>query len=321
MRPMTLDRGRLNWGVFLIVLGAVPLAYNRGAISIDTVSDLWRFWPLVLIGLGLGIVLSRTPWAFIGGLVVAACLGLVLGSLLAVGPHVGCGPGSGPSHTFEYDGSFTASNPQVRLDLQCGSARVDTSSDERWHVHGSTNGDEPAVSSTPASLDVRQGNRNGWFINRGDDRWEVMLPPNLGSLSAKVDAGEARFSLAGATLASASFSVNAGSLNVDLSAARIESLRLSTNVGSSSLILDGSSDISGEITNNVGSTDICLPAGLGLRVSYNGNLGSENFSGAGLAIVNGAWQTAGYETAIYKANFTIKNSVGSVTLNPAGGCK
>src|SRR5664280_2971296 len=76
---MGVDRGRLNWGVFFIVLGAVPLAYHQGAVSSSAIGEAWRLWPLILVGIGLGFVLSRTPAAFLGGLVVAATLGLVLG--------------------------------------------------------------------------------------------------------------------------------------------------------------------------------------------------------------------------------------------------
>jgi len=96
---MKLNRGRLNWGVFFIVLGAVPLAYRQGAVPLSTLSDAWRLWPLVLVGIGLKIVLSRTPAYFVGGLVVAACLGLVVGSLFAIGPQFGCGNQGGNAST------------------------------------------------------------------------------------------------------------------------------------------------------------------------------------------------------------------------------
>ena len=318
---MTLNRSRLNWGVFFIVLGAVPLAYNQGAISADTVGQLWRLWPLVLIGIGLGIVLSRTPAAFIGGITVAACLGLVVGSAFAVGPDIGCGDGGGPDRSFSRDGSFDGTNSSVVLELQCGSARVTTSSDNTWHIDGSVKRDDPSVVSTPTSLTIRQRNRGDWFPNRGADHWDVSLPSGVGDLSATLDAGDASFSLAGTTVSRASFSVNAGSLKIDLSAAQVNYLTLSTNVGSSTLILDGASNTTGRISSSVGSTDICAPAGLGLRIRYSGSLASENFAGAGLGIDNGAWQTPGYDTAAYKADLTIDSSVGSVTLNPAGGCK
>jgi hypothetical protein len=317
---MTLDRARLNWGVFLIVLGAVPLAYNRGAISMDTVADLWRLWPLILIGIGLGLVLSRTPGAFVGGVMVAACLGLVIGGLLTVGPRVGCGQDTGPAHAFTRDGVLDGQS-RVVLELQCGSAQVTSSSDQSWHVSGSVRGQDPSITSSATQLTISQGDQNNWFVNRRYDDWQVSLPAEFAELSAQIDAGDATYRLAGLTISRATFSVNAGSLQVDLSAARVANLSLSTSVGSASLILDGSSSTTGRISNSVGSTEICAPAGLGLRIRYNSSLGSDNFQGAGLGLQSGAWQTPNYDTAVYKADLTIDNSVGSVTLNPAGGCK
>src|SRR5450755_3618904 len=116
---MRVNRGRLNWGVFLIVFGAVPLVYNQGVVSSSTLSDAWRLWPLVLVGLGLGFVLSRTPASFVGGLVVAVFLGLVLGSVFAVGPKLGCGNGDTTANSFSRDGTFDGS-AEVELNLQCG---------------------------------------------------------------------------------------------------------------------------------------------------------------------------------------------------------
>ena len=54
---MRVDRGRLNWGIFFIVLGAVPLAYQQGLVSSSAVDDAWRLWPLVIVGIGLAFVL------------------------------------------------------------------------------------------------------------------------------------------------------------------------------------------------------------------------------------------------------------------------
>jgi hypothetical protein len=318
---MAIHRARLYWGVFFIVLGGVPLAYNQGAVAMDTVEQLWRFWPVILIGIGLAIVLSRTPASIVGGLVVAASLGLVFGSLLAVGPEIGCGPDKGPSHTFVRSGTFDGSSPSVHLDLQCGTAQVTASSDDRWQIDASIRGEDPGVIATSNSLTIRQGDRHGWFFNRSYDLWDILLPSGMGSLSASVSAGEASFDLAGATIPNASFSLSAGSMTVDLSAASVDNLTVDSSVGSTSLILDGSSSISVRIENSIGSTEICAPSSLELRIRYTGSLASENFSSAGLAHVNGAWETLGYDTAAHRADLTIDNSVGSVTLNPAGGCK
>jgi hypothetical protein len=319
---MKLDRGRLNWGVFFIILGAVPLAYHQNVVSASTLGDAWRLWPLVLVGLGLGLILRRTPAYFVGGLVVAACLGLVFGSVLAVGPNIGCGHATSGSTTVSRDGSFGGS-AQVNLQLQCGSANLTTSSDNQWHVRASGSSDSaPVVTASADSLTVESGSRNHWWTDRRDDSWDVALPSSTAiGLSVSVDAGDAHLNLNGANLSSASFSLNAGALHVDLSNARLSSLSISTNVGSASLILSGSSSVSGSISTNVGSLDLCSPAGLGLQFRSSESLASTNFSNAGLVRVGDVWQSQGYDTAAYKADFSVSTSVGSLTLNPAGGCK
>src|ERR1035437_2331754 len=90
---MRVDRSRFNWGVFLIVLGGVALAYNRNAVSSSVLMDAWRLWPLVLVGVGLKFVLSRTPAAFVGGLVVPPPIGPIAGTAFAGGPNIGWGAG------------------------------------------------------------------------------------------------------------------------------------------------------------------------------------------------------------------------------------
>jgi hypothetical protein len=319
---MKLNRGRLNWGVFFIVLGAVPLAYHQGAVSLNALGDAWRLWPLVLVGIGLGFVLSRTPAYFVGGLVVAACLGLVLGSLFAVGPQLGCGPGGSTTGSTSRDGSF-AGAAQVELNLQCGRATVTTSPDSQWHVSAtSTDSSNPDVSFSATSLTVSSGNRDGWWLQRGEEDWNVALPSGQAiGLSVSIDAGDAHVSLGGANLSSASFSLNAGSLHADLTGARIGSIAVSTNVGASSLTLDGNSSVSGTLSTNVGALDLCAPSQLGLSLKSSESLASNNFSSAGLIRVGDAWQTPGYDSAANKADFTVSTSVGSLTLNPAGGCK
>ena len=60
---MRVNRGLLGWGVFFIVLGAVPLAVQAGVVSEARVREAWQLWPLILVGIGLGLVLERTRFA------------------------------------------------------------------------------------------------------------------------------------------------------------------------------------------------------------------------------------------------------------------
>lgn len=318
---MRVNRARLNWGIFLIVLGAVPLASNQGIVSSSTLAEAWRLWPLVLVGIGLGLVLSRTPASFVGGLVVAVCLGLVVGSLFAVGPRLGCGNGGTAAGNITRDGTFVGS-ASVELNLQCGTTTVTTSPDASWHVTASnTGGSQAQVNSSSNWLSVGS-DRSNWWPDRGEENWQIALPAQTPiSLSASINAGDAHFSLPGAKLTSATFSLNAGSAHIDLTGGTLGSLTVSTNAGSTWLTLDGQSDLSGSVETNLGELKLCTPAGLGLQLRASDSLASNNFGSAGLVHVGDVWQTPGYDTSVHKANLTASTSLGGLSINPTGGCK
>src|SRR6188508_1295713 len=82
---MHIRRGYLGWGVFLILAGTVPLAVRSGYLTEDQVGRLWTLWPLILVGIGVGLILSRTRFDFLGGIIVAATFGLMVGGLLSAG--------------------------------------------------------------------------------------------------------------------------------------------------------------------------------------------------------------------------------------------
>src|SRR5207342_2914460 len=124
---MRIRRGFLGWGVFLILAGAVPLAVRSGYLSEDQVGRLWTLWPLILIGIGVGLVLSRTRFDFLGGLIVAATFGLMVGGFLSAGVSglsgASCGSGGSSPAFPARDGAFAATG-DVELQLSCGELTV-----------------------------------------------------------------------------------------------------------------------------------------------------------------------------------------------------
>ena len=91
---MRVNRGLLGWGVFFIVAGAIPLLVQSGVLDPARVRHVWQLWPLILIGIGLGLILQRTRAAIVGGLVVAVTFGLLVGGWFAVGFVPGSGFGA-----------------------------------------------------------------------------------------------------------------------------------------------------------------------------------------------------------------------------------
>jgi hypothetical protein len=319
---MRVAKGRLNWGVFFIILGAVPLAYHQGALTQSAISDAWRLWPLIIVGIGVGFILSRTPAYFVGGLIVAATMGLIFGSLFAIGPNVGCEHGGGNVTSVTQSGSFSGPS-SVQLNLQCGTASVTTSSDGQWHVDASNDsGHNASISYTSSSVTVSTNQSGDNWFNRGDDNWRVALPASSQlDLTSTVDLGEASFVLTGANLSTATFNMNLGSLKVDLTGARVGHLAVSTSLGSAAVELDGSSDLTGDVKTSLGSLKLCAPSELGLQIKSTESLSSSNFSGLGMHLTGGVWQTDNYQSASHRATLTVDTSLGSLELHAAGGCK
>jgi hypothetical protein len=317
---MRIDHGRLGWGVFFILVGAVPLAYHAGLIPSSAITEAWRLWPLILVGLGLGFILSRTPAAFVGGVVVAAMIGAIVGGALSAAPNVGCGHGSSTATTSR-DGTFDGS-ATLKLNLQCGTVAVGGSSGSAWSVSAANDaGRAPAVVGGSAALTVT-ANDTSWWPDRGTESWRVLVPADgTVAVSSTIDFGDARLSFEGAKLASASITLDMGSVHVDLSGGSVGHISLSTNLGAAWLELDGSSDLSGNLSTNLGSLSVCAPGSLGVSVHSSGDLNSSDMSALGMTLVGGSWQTANYATAEHHANLTVSTSLGSLKLQNAGGCK
>jgi hypothetical protein len=325
---MRIDRGLLGWGVFLIVLGAVPLAVRAGYVDEDTVRRAWELWPLILIGIGLGLVLQRTQAAFVGGLVVAITFGLLGGSLLAVGFSgglSGCtvGVGSGAGTPFETRTGTFAGSADVQVDLNCGELTVTPATGSTWTVAGSdSNGKGPDITSSADRLRIRSTERGGFGIDGSGQRWQVSLPtdPVMG-LGVSVNAGSGRVDLTGAHVSGVSASVNAGDIKLDLSGSiGLGSISGSANAGSLSVSLPASS-VTGSVSANAGSIELCVPAGVGLRLRASDSaLGSNNFGSRGLVKNGQTWTSPGFDSATNRIDISTSANLGSITLNPENGC-
>ena len=199
---MTVRRGSLYTGVFLLATGGVVLLAQAGAIDSEAVTRALSLWPLAIIAIGIGLILRRTRIGLAGGMVAAAMPGLLFGGMIVAVPDLPdvagwSGPCGGASRTeavTERHGSFGAA-ARVDLSLACGELIV---------------------------------------------------------------------------------------------------------------------------TSGAGSLRVCAPADLGLRVRGESSLGSTTY--IGLVRVGDAWESPDYTTKPFHADLTVEANVGSVVINPEGGC-
>ena len=319
---MAIDRRFLNWGTLFITAGTVVLVGQAALVSDADVAAALRFWPVLIIALGVGLLLRRTRFGLAGGMLAAAMPGLLLGGLIVAAPSLpdGCGGELRPSSLVARDGSFSGS-ATVDLRLACGEVTVVTVPGTGWRTEtGNGAGREPVVSASVDRLTVASATgRHDWFRG-GSDEWRVALPTgSVIDLVADVSAGSGTFDLAGAQLGSARLVVNAGDVRFDLSQATADRVSLDMNAARVRLTLPAASDLTADVSVNAGALSICAPDGLGLRVRETSTLA--DFSASGLVRANGAWETPGYATAMHQADVSVTTNVGSVDVNPEGGCK
>lgn len=330
---MTVDRRLLNWGVFLVLLGGIPLAVNQDWIDRDVVAQAWELWPLILIGAGIGLLLSATPFRAIGGVIVAATLGTMIGALLAVGfgsftfGNFGCGPAdAGAPQIVAQRGTFDGGSGRVVLQANCAEVRVATGAGSGWGV--TVNGTEnarPTVDATGASLAVRSpagpvavpfgSQRATWQVDLGTD-------PRL-DLELDLNAGTTQVDLAGATVGRLEVDANAiGRSRLDLSGAAIERLQVAVNAADLAVLLPTGSHLEGSVSGNAASIRLCAAPGVGLRLIVDDNItASDNYDDAGLVERGGAWESPDYATAVTQVELRTSGSAVSYTLNPEDGCR
>ena len=325
---MHIRRGYLGWGVFLILAGAIPLGVRAGYLDADQVGRLWSLWPLILIGIGVGLILRRTRLAFLGGLIVAATLGLMVGGLLSVGSTGfaggNCG-GAGATKPFEtHTGTFGPTG-SIDVQLNCGTLTVATAAGDGWQVEGRDDkGVGPTITSDSDASDIsiRSHDQGGPFAFGDHVTWQVTLPqtPRL-ALDVQLNAGSATIGLASATLDGFDLQMNAGSSTVDLgSVAALGSIDVELNAGSLGLSLPRVST-HGTIQANAGAVKLCAAEGTALRLHTGESiLASYDYAGHGLVQDGSTWSTPGYDTAEIQIELDTRANAGSFVLDPDDGC-
>jgi hypothetical protein len=317
-----IDRRLLGWGVFFLLLGGIPLLVQSAVLDPQLLAGAWRLWPLVIVGLGLGLILGRTPFAMAGSLLVAATFGVILGSLLAAGPTLAgigrdCGSDVTGTRFPDRTGTFAGSPASVDLRLSCRHVTIATADGNGWSVTGtSRSGEAPRITSDPTSLTVR-GNEDGVpFVDSGGGRgdWTISVPRSVPiNLSTTADFGSLDANLAGANLTDLSITANFSNATLDLSQAKVQSMSLTANFASTAVHLPSASNLQGSVTANFGSLALCVPASIGLRVTVNGGaFSSTDLEGSGMTRIGNTWTSAGYDAATARTDLTTTANFGSV---------
>jgi hypothetical protein len=322
---MRINRGFLGWGLFLIIVGAIPLTVRGGLITQDQVRGAWNLWPLVLVGIGVAILLSRTRWAFLGGLLVSATFGVIVGGVLAGGVGGVCRPGGSGMQAFERrDGTLPGPAASIDLELSCGDLTLAVGAGNAWSVDGETrDGTAPDVDTDDGSLQVRSREGAEWFEGFDDrETWRVSLPEDIElDIAMELSAGSATIDLGQASVDALDVTLNAGSVTLDMGdVSEVGELVIELNAGALDLTVPNQT-FDGSIEVNAGSVNLCAPPGAALRLHTTQSVVTGyDYDGEGLVKNGSTWETPGFDTAQTRIELDTRANAGSFTLNPEDGC-
>ena len=323
---MHLDRRLVGWGLIFILIGAVPLAVNAGWLNSDVVGRWVELWPLIIVAIGVSIVLSRTPAAWVGTVTLALVVGTMVGGLVATGFHgfpglTGCGGGT--AQDFGSRSGSLGDSARVNVEFDCGELAITTVAGSAWQLTGSDGaGRTPEVTSAVDNVTIRPPTNGGGWFSRGHVVWNLAVPssPTL-DLGLTVNAGEGTMNLAGAKIASLNVTVNAGSLTAGLgSTAPSNAVNMTVNAGSATL-RTGATSGTLNLSLNAGSLDVCLPMNSVVRTTWHGTLASHDLDSLGLIKLDDhTWATPGFSAGQAHFELDVNANAGSFSLNLGGGC-
>lgn len=303
---MRVDRRFLYIGLFLMVIGAVLVVADLGAVDTAVLTEIARLWPLALVAIGTGIVLRRSQLSLPGGMLAAAIPGLVLGGALAIAPRVAgdCGVDAAPTTVAAEQGSFEGP-ATVSVTKACGSITVHTAPGNGWRLTGNTAGTSSMVRASARSLSIGTEGADGrQFFDHREEAWDLTLPTDqIERLSVKALAADSDLDLAGARIGTLAVTADVSEIVVDASSASIASLSGTVNIGSLKIQLPADTDLTGSLRVGGGELWICPPPGTGLQITTTS--GPKTLLVDGIEQDGSNWESADFASAAHRSDLSI----------------
>jgi len=300
--------GSIGGAIVLIALGGLFL-YGTLHPDFHVWPFLGRYWPLILIFLGLGKLWDyywdRThPGSSHGGelsgLAVALLILVLIAGLAFWFPHQHRWRSFDHETQSEVDRQGAESvqakidMPAGMLDLSGGAEKL-LEADFDTHESWGTPRVEYSVNGGVGQLNIQQEEGSNFHFGTSDNTWRLHLSDDVPlDLSLNMGAGQGQLRLRGLNLTHLRVEMGAGQLDLDLTGSRKQ-------------------DFQADIQGGVGQATIHLPKNVGVQVHASGGIGAVNARGLkrdGETYINDAY---GKTPVTIKMN--IEGGVGTINLD------
>ncbi len=297
-------------GMTFLTIGLCAAAASVGFDRFFSDGFAAKFWPLILIGLGLGMTFRYRPAKSF----FFACAGCIAGLSLYSGfiltrqfaDKVNTSAAAISSPTQVFKAPYQSSLRESEFGFSGGAVSI---------VSGDTT-DELFIAKIESTLGDYQFENKG--ITDSSRSLYISMPDSQIGLSSLSATNKAEIKLNEAPLWDLNFEIGAAAAHLDLRKYRIRSLNISSGASKLNLQLGNRSD-SSEIHIEGGAMEaqVEIPDSSGCKVVRDDALSSFSFDEAA-AVDDDTWQTPNYETAQHKIIIYIEAGVSKFTIRRAG---
>ena len=244
------------WGIFLLFLGVVFLLQTFNVLPWGLWGTLWRFWPVLLIVIGLSILLRRSnPW-LVGALILVLLFASLGIAICQYGPSL---PAGGVTKSYsEPLGSLERA--QIQINFNAGSLTMRSLPPDSPNfveaASGRGNGDMKVVFQNQdgeGSLFLSTERTNRRFWDEAEAKWEVRFNRTL---PLTIDIKSA-----------------VGNLDLDLSELAVTELQMDIDAGNCMVTMPSSTGTThAYIKADVANIEVTIPEGVAAKLKVDTDL-------------------------------------------------
>ena len=303
-------RGPPFFALLLVAVGAVLLLQNLNIVRWDLWIEIWRFWPLILVGVGARLAIGRGRRWIMGAIAVALLVGAIVGSAFLAE--------SGRNIVVERiaEPLGSATRLSLRVGLPFGRLEIDSLPPSSPNVVEGTfqtpcDGTNPMFwrSQETVSLGVEREPLS--LFCAGDVDWTLYVSPHAWHVDVDIAAGGGSIDLDLTDLQATSLYVSAGAADVVI--------RVPSDAGHVDVVVNA---VGGDV-------DVRIPNGVEGRVISDGwitslDVGPRFRSLASAANYDGAtvmgrnpediYESAGYRQAANRVSIALDTGVSRVSV-------
>ena len=288
--------------LILITIGVLFLLANMGMLPLSFWEIGFRFWPLILILIGLEILIGRR--SALGALAIVVLWVALVGGVLWLAFAQGGGILPSAVGTSEQLSQPLQDIKSATVNLNIGFSNTtlnslgsdsgDLMKGTFRHAEGTRVVKSYQVVGNDGRLGLKEEGTNFILGGSSVSRWELGLNPAV-PIVLNVNGG-------------------IGTATLDLSALNVTSLSIDTGIGSLNVTTPKTGAVTMRLNGGVGSATVTIPQGVAARIRVDGGLGGIHVDQARFPKIGDTYQSADYASATNKMDIEVDGGVGSINI-------